>query len=88
MTPSGWEDSFTRGFRAAVKLWNGGLTWETISYREDYDASAYGRGMYAAVEAMSGWLDLAEREARAWGFSRESAARLVRTVESSTAAAV
>ena len=73
----GWEDIFTRGFQFALRLWKDGLTLESISNRREYDETAYGRGMYAAVETLSGWLDTAEREARMWGFSREAAQRLV-----------
>ena len=73
----GWEGIFAKGFRAALRLNRDGLTFEAISHRPEYDGQAYGRGMYAAVEAFSGWLDLAEREARSWGFTRETARQLI-----------
>jgi len=73
MTP----DNFEAGFAFAIQLWRFGMTWEAISHHEHYDASAYGRGMYAAVEAMSGWVNVAEREARAFGFDHDAARALV-----------
>ena len=75
------DSPFEMGFHFALQLRRWGMTWESISHHENYDASAYGRGMFAAVEAMSGWVDVAEREARAWGFSREAAAALVNTAK-------
>lgn len=69
--------NFENGFRAAIALFKSGETWELISSRPEYDASMYGRGMFAAVEAMGGWLALAEREAKTWGVSPSTTAALI-----------
>ena len=66
---------FTHGFREGCALWRAGWTAELISH--DADASPHGRGRYAASEALMGWLDIAEREARAHGLTQEAAERLV-----------
>ena len=74
------NESFVRGMQRAVALWREGWTWEAISHHERYDASYFGRGMFAAIEGMAGWTDVAEREARAHGFTREEAHRVVADV--------
>jgi hypothetical protein len=65
------ETSFERGWALAVALWKSGLTWELITHKADEKAAsgafASSRGMIAAVDAMSGWHDLALREAKAHG---------------------
>lgn len=81
VTDRGWKPIFEQGFDAAVKLWNDGQTIELITHDKRYDASAFGRGMYAAVEAISGAYDSAEREAIAWGFSREEAYALAHSID-------
>lgn len=73
--------SFERGFDCALFLWNDGRTLGNISHDLRYDASEFGRGMFAAVEALAGWRDSAEREARAWGYSREEAERLIQKID-------
>ena len=70
------NESFERGFDFALGRWRAGDAVEVIAQRVDYDASARGRGMFAACEALLGWYDIAEREARAFGFTRDNAARL------------
>lgn len=70
---------FENGFHHAIALWRSGLTWAAISHRPEYDTTMFGRGMYAAIEAMSGWLDVAEREARAWGVAPDVTERLIAT---------
>lgn len=69
---------FQDGMAKALALWKAGQTWECISHHERYDVSPFGRGMYAAVEAMSGERDCATREAFLHGFTRDEADRLVR----------
>jgi hypothetical protein len=63
--------SFERGWNHAVDLWKSGLTWELITHKADEKAALgafeASRGMIAAVDAMSGWHDLATREAKAHG---------------------
>jgi hypothetical protein len=76
---SGWEDIFSRGFARALELWKSGVTVEAVTNLPECDATAFGRGMYAATETLMGLHDLAEREACHWGFSREAAKRLVET---------
>lgn len=58
---------FERGFREAIRMWRAGITWESITHLAESEAPYVARGMVAAVEAMSGWLSLAEREAKAHG---------------------
>ena len=58
------KEAFHAGLRDAIKMWNAGMTTEGI--QEHAGACATGRGMLAACEALLGWLDVAEREARAW----------------------
>lgn len=72
---------FAEGFRAGLALWKSGYTFELISHQGESvrrtSCEAAGRGLFAASEALAGWLDIAEREARLWGHSRESASALV-----------
>lgn len=69
--------SFERGFRRGCELFEQGLTLELITHRAEGEG-ALGRGMVAAVEAMSGWLDLARREAKAHGVSEPLTEELLR----------
>lgn len=67
---------FELGFYEAIRLWRDGYTWELILNQPECDASPRGRGMWSGVQAMSGCVQSAEREARAHGFSRETAEEL------------
>lgn len=71
---------FAEGFRTGICLWKAGETFESISQLgenvRDDTCEAAGRGLYAASEALAGWYDVAEREARAWGLSPEAARSL------------
>ena len=74
-------NNFERGFKAAVNFWRAGMTLESITYRasrmyvdQGFETS---RGMIAAVDAMSGWLDLARREAKWNGISDIETERLI-----------
>jgi hypothetical protein len=69
--------SFSDGFGFAVRLFRAGETWELISHHPNYDHTPAGRGMFAAVEAMSGWLDVARRVAKAHGEAEASIERLI-----------
>lgn len=74
--------TFDSGFARGIAEWNRGRTFESISH--DADASAYGNGITAAVELLSGWHDGAERLARlAGGHTRESARALVERMHKS-----
>jgi hypothetical protein len=63
--------NFEHGWDKAINLWRSGFTWGSITHKADAEnasgAHEYSRGMVASVEAMSGWLDLARREAKAYG---------------------
>lgn len=71
---------FAEGFRYGLERWRAGDTFEIISHKGEWvranHCEAAGRGMFAASEALAGWYDVAEYEARRWGLSRESAAAL------------
>lgn len=71
---------FERGFAHAVRMYNSKKSLESITHDKRYDATAFGRGMFAAVEAISGSYNIAEREARAWGYSSEEAKTLAYSV--------
>lgn len=83
----GWTTIFERGFDEAINLWNEGQTFENIKSNDKYNAKspegvlAFARGMYAGVEALSGFRDNAEKEARAWGLSTKRARALIATVD-------
>ena len=69
--PDRSRNSFERGWDKAIWLWKDGYTWELITHKADEESASgayeYARGMVASVEAMSGWVDLARREAKAYG---------------------
>lgn len=71
-------EHFENGFIFAVQRFIAGDTVEVLSHHPKYlEYGYYGRGMFAACEAITGWIAVAEREACLHGFSRESAAALV-----------
>jgi hypothetical protein len=61
------QTPFERGWMKAIKLWKDGVTWESITHKADQEVADVGRGMVASVDAMSGWLDKARREAKSHG---------------------
>jgi hypothetical protein len=76
------ESGFERGWHHAIRLWKDGLTLESITHRADRESQErsleYARGMVGAVDAMSGWLDVARREAKAHGVSEPITEALIR----------
>lgn len=67
---------FKLGFDRALACWRSGCTVESITHYAQ-TASPKDRGVIAACEMILGWHDIAEREARAHGMSRDDAARFV-----------
>lgn len=67
---------FRFGFERAIACWRSGCTVESITHAAP-TASVIHRGAIAACEMLLGWRDIAEREARAHGMTREEAARFV-----------
>lgn len=68
---------FRFGFDRALACWRSGCTVESITHAAQ-SGSPKDRGVIAACEMLLGWLDVAEREARAHGMTRDEAARFVR----------
>lgn len=67
---------FRYGFDRAIACWRSGCTIESITHTAS-TGSAKDRGVIAACEMLMGWHDIAEREARAHGMTREEAARFI-----------
>ncbi len=67
---------FKFGFDRALACWRSGCTVESITHTAQ-TGSAKDRGVIAACEMLFGWHDIAEREARAHGMTRDEAARFV-----------
>lgn len=67
---------FKHGFDRALDLWRSGYTAESITHLAQ-SGSSQDRGMVAACEMILGWHDIAEREARAHGMTRDEASRFV-----------
>lgn len=67
---------FCYGFDRAMACWRSGCAIELITHTASTGA-AKDRGVIAACEMLMGWHDIAEREARAHGMTREEAARFV-----------
>lgn len=67
---------FELGWDEAIRLWRAGVTWESISHVAEREwqlgAHEFSRGMTAGVNVMSGWIDMARREAKAFDFDAES----------------
>lgn len=70
---------FLYGAAKAVLLWRTGSTAESITHGAP-SASAFDRGQIAACEIILGWRDVAAREARAHGMSREEADAFIESV--------
>lgn len=68
---------FDYGMRLAIACWKSGCTVESITHGYQ-SGTAKDRGVIAACELILGWQDVAEREARYHGYSREEATQLVR----------
>jgi hypothetical protein len=67
---------FKFGFDRALACWRSGCTVEAITHTAQ-SGTPKDRGVIAACEMLMGWHDIAEREARAHGMSRDEAARFV-----------
>lgn len=78
----GGNPSFALGFDKGLGMWKGGHTFEEIKAKghaihKQGSSPAYGSGLVAAGEALAGWYDAAEAEARKHGYSRAGAEMLV-----------
>lgn len=67
---------FKFGFELALSCWRSGCTVESITHGYQ-SATPKDRGVIAACEMVLGWHDVAAREARAHGMSREEADRFI-----------
>jgi len=67
---------FKFGFDRALACWHSGCTVESITHTAQ-SGSPKDRGVIAACEMLMGWHDVAEREARAHGMTRNEASRFV-----------
>jgi hypothetical protein len=70
--------SFAAGWIDALSSFESGQTWEWITHVADDKSPTFGRGMVAGVDAMSGWLDIARRAAKAHGIAEEQVEYLIR----------
>lgn len=68
---------FRHGFDRALACWRSGCTVEGITHIAQ-SGSPRDRGVIAACEMLLGRHDVAEREARAHGMTRDEAERFVR----------